>query len=77
MRRQRKTYQFGWLERQERKGRPAMWLYRYREMTAQGDFRKRCITVGSLEEYPTEALAWRRPSICGYAPIPTRHPGIR
>jgi integrase len=59
MRRKRRTYQFGWLERQERKGRPATWLYRYREMTAEGECRKRCVTVGTTDEYPTEALAWR------------------
>jgi integrase len=59
MRRKRRTYQFGWLERQERNGRPAMWLYRYREMNAEGHYRKRCITLGSVEEFPSEALAWR------------------
>src|SRR5216684_2542169 len=59
MRRKRRTYQFGWLERQERKGRLAVWLYRYREMMPSGECIKRCNTVGTVEEYPTEALAWK------------------
>jgi len=59
MRRKRRTYQFGWLERQDRKGRPATWLYRYREMLSSGEFIKRCVTLGTVEAYPNEALAWQ------------------
>jgi integrase len=77
MRRKRRTYQFGWLERQERNGRPAMWLYRYREMNAEGDYRKRCITLGSVEEFPSEALAWRAAEhlrMCANPDEAFRHP---
>lgn len=59
MRRIRRTYQFGWLERQARKRQLSMWLYRYREVMPSGESIKRCKTVGTVEEYPTEALAWK------------------
>ena len=56
----RNTYQFGWLEKQERSRRPAVWVWRYRQKQTDGSSRKASIFLGTIQELPTEAAAWRK-----------------
>ena len=56
----RRTYQFGWLETKVKTDGSRIWVYRYREPKMKGGSVKRSVEVGSLLEYPTEALAWKQ-----------------
>lgn len=66
------SYQQGSLERRARAKGPDVWLYRFRQ---QGRYRGQII--GTVEEFPTEAAAWRecdsiRRTINGASQIPSR-----
>jgi integrase len=55
----RTRYQFGCLQLRERAKKPSVWVFRYRDTQADGR-RKLCsIQVGTVQRYPTEALAWK------------------
>jgi integrase len=53
----RTTYQNGCLCREERKRGPRVWIFRWRETTADGRRVNRKVVVGTVEEYRTEAAA--------------------
>lgn len=53
----RTGYQFGCLERKKRRNGPDVWVFRYREMQADGSRVHRSVVVGAVERYPTKALA--------------------
>lgn len=55
----RARYQFGHLCRKTRKRGPDVWVWE-RNCSRQGRQRKReAVIIGNVEEYPTEAKAWR------------------
>jgi integrase len=56
----RKTYQFGWLETRTRADGTEVWVYRFREPQPKGGSKKRSVEIGTKEQYPTEALVWKR-----------------
>lgn len=54
----RTRYQFGCLQRKQRATGPDIWALRFREI--QGDVTKQTSkTVGTVEQYPTRAQAWK------------------
>ncbi len=53
----RVRYQQGCLTREERKGRPDVWVFRWRERAADGCKVNRKIVAGTVEEFPTKAAA--------------------
>jgi integrase len=53
----RTRYQYGSLETKERKKGKEVWEFRYYEIDSQGSRQRRAITVGTLDEYPTESAA--------------------
>jgi integrase len=53
----RTRYQFGSIERKERRKGADVWVLRYRETQADGSRKQRSILIGSLERFPTEASA--------------------
>ena len=55
----RTTYQFGHLEVKHRKNGPGVWAYRYRAPKAGGGRKQASKIVGTLEDYPTQAQAWK------------------
>jgi integrase len=64
----RVCYQFGSLEQKARKNGPDVWVYRFRENGT-----KRSTRVGTVDEYPTEALAWKAAEVLRLAANPD-HP---
>jgi integrase len=58
----RTRYQYGSLETKERKKGKEVWEFRYYEIDALGSRQRRAITVGTMDEYPTESAA-RKSSI--------------
>jgi len=55
----RTNYQFGHLEVKKRKKGPDVWAYRFRAPKTGGVRKQASIIIGTLEEYPTEAQAWK------------------
>jgi integrase len=53
----RVRYQQGCLTREERKGRPDVWVFRWRELGSDGRKINRKIVAGTVEEFPTKAAA--------------------
>ena len=53
----RTRYQYGSLETKERKKGKEVWEFRYYETDGQGERQRRAVTVGTLQEYPTETAA--------------------
>jgi integrase len=53
----RTRYQYGSVEINKRVKGPDVWLYRWRETTSDGRRRRRGFTVGTVEQYKTEAHA--------------------
>jgi len=53
----RTRFQFGSIERCKRQSSPDVWQYRWRERTPGGKVIRRAVILGSVERYPTEALA--------------------
>src|SRR5690242_1113599 len=54
----RTRYQFGNLELSKRRNGPDLWQYRWRDRSGDKVIR-RSVMLGTVEEYPTEALALR------------------
>ena len=53
----RTRYQYGSVEIDKRVTGPDVWIYRWRETTAEGRKKRRGFTVGTVEQYRTEAHA--------------------
>jgi hypothetical protein len=58
LRRTRRTFQHGWIERKESR-RSELFVYRWRERLPAGGYRKRAIELGLVADLGTEAQAWR------------------
>jgi len=56
----RNTYQFGWIERQQRSKGPDVWVWRYREKQPDGTTKKATVMIGNVEQLESEALAWAK-----------------
>ena len=55
----RTRYQFGWLRRKSRKRGPDVWVWVYRSTTSVGKRKEISVIVGSVQQYPSEADAWK------------------
>ena len=55
----RTRYQFGWLRRKSRKRGPDVWVWVYRSTTPVGKRKENSVIVGSVQQYPSEADAWK------------------
>jgi integrase len=55
----RPRYQHGFFSRQKRKKGPEVWVYRWRDIDANGNPKMRSFVVGSVKQYSTEAAAWK------------------
>lgn len=55
----RTRYQFGNLDVKRRKRGPDVWVYRYRTAKAGGGRKQASVVVGTVDQYPTEAQAWK------------------
>ncbi len=55
--------QNGTLKVKERKKGEKVWEFRFYEADTRGQRQRRAVTVGSLEDYPTESAARRSPSV--------------
>ena len=53
----RTNFQTGSLKREKRKRGPDVWIYRFREIGPDGKSRKPKVIVGTVEQYPTQAMA--------------------
>jgi integrase len=56
---ERTRYQSGSLTREARKAGPAVWVFQWRETTGQGIRARRKAIVGTVNQFPTKALAKR------------------
>lgn len=59
----RTRYQYGTLKLKQRKNGDRMWEFRYYETDSQGQRQRRAPTVGSLNEYPSEAAMRKSPTV--------------
>jgi integrase len=55
----RTRYQFGNLEVKRRRKGPDVWVYRHRTPKAGGRRKQASVMIGTVEQYPTKAQAWR------------------
>jgi integrase len=55
----RPRYQHGFFSRHQRKKGPEVWVYRWREIDANGKPKPRALVIGSVKQYPTETAAWK------------------
>ena len=55
----RTSYQFGNLDVKPRKNGSHVWVYRYRTAQVGGRRKQASVVVGTVEQYPTKALAWK------------------
>ena len=53
----RTSFQHGSLKREKRKLGPDVWIYRWREIGPDGIGRKPKVIIGSLDQFPSQALA--------------------
>ncbi len=56
---QRARYQFGYLRRKPRKRKPDVWVWERNATGPDGRRKRETVIVGTVEQYPTEAHAWR------------------
>src|SRR5260370_3629908 len=56
----RQRFQFGCIDRKQRKKGPDVWVLRYREYLLDGSAKQRSIIIGTVEERPTKAQARKR-----------------
>jgi len=57
MEHKRRRFQFGWLNLKTRRNGPEVWVLRYRETLANGRRRTPSVIIGTVKEFPSEALA--------------------
>jgi len=55
----RARYQFGYLRRKPRKRRPDVWVWERNATGPDGRRKRETVIVGTVDQYPTEAQAWR------------------
>ena len=55
----RARYQFGYLRRKPRKSMPDIWAWERNTTSPDGRRKRTTVIVGTVEQYPTEAQAWR------------------
>jgi len=55
----RPRYQHGFFSRHRRKKGPEVWVYRWRDIDANGKPKMRALVVGSVKQYATETAAWK------------------
>ena len=55
----RPRYQHGFFSRHKRKKGPEVWVYRWREIDANGKPKMRAFVVGPVTQYSTETAAWK------------------
>jgi hypothetical protein len=70
MRFKRTRYQFGSLEKKERKKGPEGWVFRYRQTQPDGTTKRRSKMIGTVEQYPTESEAWKAAEVLRLAANP-------
>ena len=56
---QRARYQFGYLRRKPRKRKPDVWVWERNATGLDGRRKRETVIIGTIEQYPTEAQAWR------------------
>lgn len=54
----RPRFQRGFFSRHKRKKGPEVWVYRWRDIDANGKPKMRSFVVGSVKQYSTEKAAW-------------------
>lgn len=54
----RPRFQHGFFSRHKRKKGPKVWVYRWRDIDANGKPKMRSLVVGSVKQYSTEKAAW-------------------
>ena len=55
----RARYQFGYLRQKPRKRGPDVWVWERNATAPDGRRKRETVIVGSVEQYPTESMAWR------------------
>jgi integrase len=55
----RARYQFGYLRRKPRKRKPDVWVWERNATGPDGRRKRETVIVGTVDQYPTEAQAWR------------------
>ena len=55
----RPRYQHGFFSRHKRRKGPEVWVYRWREIDANGKLKMRAFVVGPVTQYSTETAAWK------------------
>lgn len=55
----RARYQFGYLRQKPRKRGPHVWVWERNATGPDGQRKRETVIVGSVEQYPTESMAWR------------------
>ena len=55
----RARYQFGYLRRKPRKCGPDVWAWERNSRSPDGRRKRDAVIIGTVEQYPTEAQAWR------------------
>ena len=55
----RPRYQHGFFSRLKRKKGPEVWVFRWRDIGANGKPKMRSLVVGSVKQYSTETAAWK------------------
>jgi integrase len=55
----RARYQFGYLRQKPRKRGPDVWVWERNATAPDGRRKRKTVIVGSIEQYPTESMAWR------------------
>lgn len=53
------TDHFGWIEKQERRQGPSLFVWRYRKRQSDGSCKKLSALLGTVEQLKTTAAAWR------------------
>ena len=53
------TDHFGWIEKQKRRGRPSVFVWRYRQKQSEGSYKKLTVLLGTVEQFKTTQAAWR------------------
>jgi integrase len=69
----RTSFQAGSLKKEKRKRGPDVWIYRFREIGPDGQSRKPKVILGTVEQFPTQALAKRAIEALGISRGDSKH----
>jgi integrase len=50
---------FGWIEKQERRGNPSVFVWRHRQKQPEGSYKKLTVLLGTVDRLKTVQAAWR------------------